>query len=140
MMRAAVMCLLLGAAAVRAQDSVPPAVAESTARRIALDHVPGGTVRSERLDKRTGHTLYIYELAARGHTNDVAVRIDGMDGHVLDITPVRGPGDSAAMNDVRKESSLKDTAAMPPNTLKDTTAGRAHDSTSHGHDSTPPPH
>jgi Peptidase propeptide and YPEB domain len=125
-------CIALAA---KAQDSV---IAESTARRIAIEHVQGSTVRTENLDKRTGHPIYIYDLAARGHTNDVAVRIDATDGHILDITPIHSAGDSAAMAAVRKESALKDTAVMPPNTLKDTTAGRTHDSTSHAHDSTPP--
>jgi len=125
-------CLALAA---RAQDSV---IAESTARRIAIEHVQGSTVRTEHLDQRTGHPIYIYDLAARGHTNDILVRIDATDGRILDITPTRSPGDSAAMAAVRKESALKDTAVMPPNTLNDTTAGRTHDSTSHAHDSTPP--
>jgi hypothetical protein len=139
MIRAAMVCLLLASAAVaRAQDSIPAMIAESTARRIALQHVQGGTVRSEQIDQRTGHPLYIYELAASGHAYDLSVRIDATDGRVLDITPVHGPNDSAAMAAVRKEGALKDTAAMPPNTLNDTTAGRTHDSTGHGHDSTPP--
>jgi len=68
-------------------------------------------------------------MAVRGHANDVAVRVDGTDGSVLEITPVRGPGDSAALADVKKEGTLKDTAAMLPNTLRDTAAGRTRDST-----------
>jgi hypothetical protein len=126
------LCILLAAAAApaaRAQDTVRATLPESTARRIAIDRVPGGTVRSEHLDQRTGHPLYIYDLVERGRTNDVSVRVDATDGRVLDVTPIHTRGDSAAMADVRQESVLKDTAAMPPNALKDTTAGHAHDST-----------
>jgi hypothetical protein len=136
-MRAIVVSLLIAAAATaRAQDSVPRAIAESTARRIALEHVHGGTVRSVHLDERTGHPIYDYNLAERGHANDVVIRVDATDGRVLDIVPIRTGADSAAEADIRQESVLKDTAAMPPGALKDTTAGHAHDSSS----SRPPPH
>jgi hypothetical protein len=131
MMRA-LACALLIAGAVEAQDSIRPTIAESTARRIALDRVHGA-VRAESLDKR----VYIYDITATGRPTDVTVRIDATDGHLVDITPVTHHTDSAALNDIRKESTVKDTAAMPPNTLKDTTAGRTHDSTSKP---PPPPH
>jgi hypothetical protein len=137
LMCVSVVTLLMAVAApARAQDTVPHTIAESTARRIALDHVHGGTVRSVHLDARTGHPLYNYDLAERGRANDVVVRVDATDGHVLDIVPIRTHADSAAEADVRQESVLKDTAAMPPGALKDTTAGHAHDSSS----SRPPPH
>ncbi|HWZ59297.1 MAG TPA: PepSY domain-containing protein [Gemmatimonadaceae bacterium] len=124
-----------------AQDSVQPAVAESTARRIVIERIHGSTVRAEHLEQHDGRLTYTYEVAVTGQSNDVVVHVDAADGRVLDITPTHGRGDSAATADViRKESSLKDTAAMPPNTLKDTTAGRTRDSTAPKNPPPPPPH
>lgn len=137
MMRALACALCVAGAinAINAQDSVRSTLPESTARRIALEHVHGA-VRAESLDARMPHAVYIYDITATGRPTDVTVRIDGTDGHLVDITPIVHHTDSAALNDIRKESTVKDTAAMPPNTLKDTTAGRTHDSTS----KPPPPH
>jgi hypothetical protein len=134
MMRA-LACAFLVAGAISAQDSVHSTLPESTARRIALDNVHGA-VRAESLDKHLPRALYIYDITATGRPTDVTVRIDATDGHLVDVTPIVHHADSAALNDIRKESTVKDTAAMPPNTLKDTTAGRTHDSTS----KPPPPH
>jgi hypothetical protein len=128
MMRA-LACALVLAGVVEAQDTVRSTLPESTARRIALDRVHGA-VRAESLDKRMPHAVYVYDITATGRPTDVTVRIDATDGHLIDETPVTHHLDSAALNDIRKESTVKDTAAMPPNTLKDTTAGRTHDSTS----------
>jgi hypothetical protein len=140
MMRALFVMLVLGSLPLHGQDSVPATIAESTARRIVLDHVHGSTVRSEKFDRRDGRVIYTYEMAVRGQRNDVAVRVDGTTGTVLDVTPIRGRGDSAAIADVKREGALKDTAAMPPNTLKDTSAGRTRDSTSRPPAPTSPPH
>ena len=134
--------LALASAPLGAQDTVRTTVAESTARRTVLDRVQGSTVRTERLEQREGRPTYTYDLAVGGHANDVIVHVDATDGRVVDITPLRARSDSAAMADVRKESTLKDTAAMPPNALKDTTAGKTRDSTtSHTPPAgAPPPH
>jgi hypothetical protein len=144
MMRGLLMLLTLASIRLSAQDSVPATIAESTARRIVLERVHGSTVRSERFERRDGRVIYTYEMAVRGQPNDVAVRVDGTTGAVLGLTPIRGRGDSAAIADVKKEGTLKDTAAMPPNTLKDTAAGRTRDSSARPPaptpPATPPPH
>jgi hypothetical protein len=132
--------LALAIGQLRAQDTVHTVVAESTARRIVLDRIHGSTVRTEKLEQRDGRPTYTYDVAVLGHPGDVTVHVDATDGRVLDIIQLHGPGDSAAMADVRKESTLKDTAAMPPNTLKDTTAGRTRDSTPSHTPAPPPPH
>jgi hypothetical protein len=115
--------------AVHAPDSIAAAVAETTARRIVLDRVHGSTVRTERLEQIAGRPIYVYDLAARGQAGDVIVRVDATDGAVTSVLATRGRGDSAALADVRQEGSLKDTAAMPPNSLRDTASTRARDST-----------
>jgi len=126
-------CALVAQEPVRhATDSVPPPVAETTARRIVLDRIHGSTVRNERLERREGRLVYVYDVAARGEAGDVVVRVDAGDGAVVSVLATRGRGDSAAIADIRKEGALKDTAAMPPNSLSDSTAIRVRDSTSSG--------
>jgi hypothetical protein len=137
---------LLLASVAGGQDSItrPSVVADSTARRIALSAVSGGAVRSDRLDTVAGRPAYRFVIVTPSTPTGAVVVIDATDGNVLSVLDARHNASAQRSHEdslINRESSLKDTTVMPPNTLHDTAA--AHRDTTPLHksraDTTPRP-
>jgi hypothetical protein len=139
-MRHLFVCSMLAASVAGGQDSVtrPTVVAESTARRIALSAVSGGAVRSDHLDTVAGKPAYRFVIVTPSTPTGAVVVIDATDGNVLSVLDARHNAAAQRTHEdslIKRESSLKDTTVMPPNTLRDTAA--AHRDTTPMHK--PPP-
>lgn len=127
-MRYLTLFFLSMAAVAGAQDSAAGrrgVMAESTARRIALSAVSGGAVRSGRLDQAPGRSVYRFDIVTPATPGGTVVVVDASDGDVVSVGDATRNARAQRTRDdslIRRESVLKDTTAMPPNTLHDTAA------------------
>jgi uncharacterized membrane protein YkoI len=60
-------------------------ITKAEAEKIALDKVPGGTVKESDIEKEKGKLLWSFDIATPGTKDITEVQVDAMTGAVLDI-------------------------------------------------------
>ena len=60
-------------------------ITKAEAQKIALDKVPGGTIKEGDIEKEKGKLLWSFDIATPGTKNITEVQVDAMTGAVLDI-------------------------------------------------------
>jgi hypothetical protein len=60
-------------------------ITKAEAQKIALDKVPGGTIKEGDLEKEKGKLLWSFDIATPGTKDITEVQVDAMTGAVLDI-------------------------------------------------------
>ena len=60
-------------------------ISKADAQKIALDKVPGGTVKEGGIEKEKGKVIWSFDIATPGTTDITEVQVDAMTGAVLDI-------------------------------------------------------
>ena len=61
-------------------------VTKAEASKIALDKVPGGTIKEGELEKEKGKLLWSFDIATPGTKDITEVQVDAMTGAVLDVS------------------------------------------------------
>ena len=60
-------------------------ITKAEAQKIALDKVPGGTIKEGDIEKENGKLLWSFDIATPGTKDITEVQVDAMTGAVLDI-------------------------------------------------------
>jgi len=60
-------------------------ISKAEAQKIALDKVPGGTIKEGGLEKEKGKLLWSFDITTPGTKDITEVQVDAMTGAVLDI-------------------------------------------------------
>jgi hypothetical protein len=61
-------------------------VTKAEASKIALDKVPGGTIKEGDIEKEKGKLLWSFDITTPGTKDITEVQVDAMTGAVLDVT------------------------------------------------------
>jgi Peptidase propeptide and YPEB domain len=61
-------------------------ITKAEATRIALDKVPGGTIKEGDIEKEKGKLLWSFDIATPGTKDITEVQVDALTGQVLDIS------------------------------------------------------
>lgn len=61
-------------------------VTKAEAQKIALDKVPGGTIKEGELEKEKGKLLWSFDVASPGTKDITEVQVDALTGQVLDVS------------------------------------------------------
>lgn len=61
-------------------------VTKAEAEEIALDKVPGGTIKEGELEKEKGKLLWSFDIATPGTKDITEVQVDALTGAVLDVS------------------------------------------------------
>ena len=61
-------------------------VTKAEAQKIALDRVPGGTIKEGELEKEKGKLLWSFDIATPGTKDITEVQVDALTGKVLDVS------------------------------------------------------
>ena len=61
-------------------------ITKAEAQKIALDRVPGGTIKEGDLEKEKGKLLWSFDIATPGTKDITEVQVDAMTGQVLDVS------------------------------------------------------
>ena len=83
-----------------------PKITLEAARKIALDKVPGATVKSEELEKEHGKLIYSFDLVVPGKTGIDEAQVDAMTGKLLGVEH-ETPKMEAAEKDKEKKDAKK---------------------------------
>jgi uncharacterized membrane protein YkoI len=75
-----------GRAAKQAQLESQAKVTKAEAERIALDKVPGGTIKEAEIEKEKGKLIWSFDVATPGTREITEVNVDAMTGAVVDIS------------------------------------------------------
>ena len=59
---------------------------KAEASKIALDKVPGGTIKEAELEKEKGKLIWSFDIATPGSKDITEVNVDAMTGAVVDIS------------------------------------------------------
>ena len=60
-------------------------ITKAEAQKIALDKVPGGTIKEGDIEKEKGKLLWSFDIATPGTKDITEVQVDAMTGAVIDI-------------------------------------------------------
>ena len=60
-------------------------ITKAEAQKIALDRVPGGTIKEGDIEKEKGKLLWSFDIATPGTKDITEVQVDAMTGAVLDV-------------------------------------------------------
>ncbi|HEY5481435.1 MAG TPA: PepSY domain-containing protein [Verrucomicrobiae bacterium] len=60
-------------------------ITKAEAQKIALDKVPGGTIKEGDIEKEKGKLLWSFDIATPGTKDITEVQVDAMTGDVLDV-------------------------------------------------------
>ena len=60
-------------------------ITKAEAQKIALDKVPGGTIKEGDIEKEKGKLLWSFDIATPGTKDITEVQVDAMTGAVLDV-------------------------------------------------------
>ena len=80
-------------------------ITKAEAEKIALDKVPGGTIKEGGIEKEKGKLLWSFDIATPGTKDITEVQVDAMTGAVLDISKES----VADQEKEKKEDSKKNT-------------------------------
>jgi len=61
-------------------------ITKAEAKKIALDRVPGGTIKEGDIEKEKGKLLWSFDIATPGTKDITEVQVDAMTGQVLDVS------------------------------------------------------
>ena len=61
-------------------------ITKAEAQKIALDKVPGGTIKEGDIEKEKGKLLWSFDIATPGTKDITEVQVDAMTGQVLDVS------------------------------------------------------
>jgi uncharacterized membrane protein YkoI len=61
-------------------------ITKAEAQKIALDRVPGGTIKEGEIEKEKGKLLWSFDIATPGTKDITEVQVDAMTGQVLDVS------------------------------------------------------
>ena len=61
-------------------------ITKAEAQKIALDRVPGGTIKEVDIEKEKGKLLWSFDIATPGTKDITEVQVDAMTGQVLDVS------------------------------------------------------
>ena len=61
-------------------------ITKAQAQKIALDKVPGGTIKEGDIEKEKGKLLWSFDIATPGTKDITEVQVDAMTGAVLDVS------------------------------------------------------
>ncbi len=61
-------------------------ITKDQAQKIALDRVPGGTVKEAELEKEKGKLLWSFDIATPGTKDMTEVQVNAVTGQVLDVS------------------------------------------------------
>jgi len=97
-----------GAQQAAARSKVDPALAAESkitldsARAIALQKVPNGSVASEELERENGHLIYSFDVRVPGKSGIQEVNVNALTGHVLGV---HHEGPAAEKKEARADSA-----------------------------------
>jgi uncharacterized membrane protein YkoI len=74
-----------GGKATQAQLEAQAKISKAEAQRIALDKVPGGTIKEGELEKEKGKLIWSFDIATPGTKDITEVQVDATTGQVVDI-------------------------------------------------------
>jgi len=75
-----------GAKATAAQLEAQAKISKVEAEKIALDKVPGGTIKEGEIEKEKGKVIWSFDIATPGTKDITEVNVDAMTGAVVDIS------------------------------------------------------
>ena|ERR1019366_1634346 len=61
-------------------------ITKAEAQKIALDKVPGGTIKEGDIEKEKGKLLWSFDIATPGTKDITEVQVDAMTGAIIDIS------------------------------------------------------
>ena len=61
-------------------------ITKAEAQKIALDRVPGGTIKEGDIEKEKGKLLWSFDIATPGTKDITEVQVDALTGQVLDVS------------------------------------------------------
>jgi uncharacterized membrane protein YkoI len=61
-------------------------ITKAEAQKIALDKVPGGTIKEGEIEKEKGKVIWSFDIATPGTKDITEVNIDAMTGAVIDVS------------------------------------------------------
>ena len=61
-------------------------ITKAQAQKIALDRVPGGTIKEGEIEKEKGKLLWSFDIATPGTKDITEVQVDALTGQVLDVS------------------------------------------------------
>jgi uncharacterized membrane protein YkoI len=61
-------------------------ITKAQAEKIALDKVPGGTIKEGEIEKEKGKLLWSFDIATPGTKDITEVQVDAMTGAIIDIS------------------------------------------------------
>jgi uncharacterized membrane protein YkoI len=74
-------------------EKAPPAqlaaqakITKAEAQKIALDKVPGGTIKEGEIEKEKGKLIWSFDIATPGAKDITEVNVDAMTGAVVDVS------------------------------------------------------
>jgi uncharacterized membrane protein YkoI len=74
-----------GGKGTQAQLEAQAKITKAEAQRIALDKVPGGTIKEAGIEKEKGKLIWSFDIATPGTKDITEVNVDAMTGVVVDI-------------------------------------------------------
>jgi uncharacterized membrane protein YkoI len=75
-----------GAKATAAQLESQARISKAEAQKIALDKVPGGTIKESEIEKEKGKVIWSFDIATPGTKDITEVNVDAMTGAIVDIS------------------------------------------------------
>lgn len=76
-------------------------ISKAEAQKIALDKVPGGTIKEGDIENEKGKLIWSFDIATPGTKDITEVQVDAMTGQVLDVA-------KESVSDQEKEKKEKD--------------------------------
>jgi hypothetical protein len=77
-------------------------ITKAEAEKIALDKVPGGTIKEGGIEKEKGKVIWSFAIATPGTKDITEVQVDAMTGQVLDVAK-----ETAAEQEKEKKEDAK---------------------------------
>jgi len=75
-----------GAKATAAQLEAQAKITKAEAEKIALEKVPGGTIKEGEIEKEKGKVIWSFDIATPGTKDITEVNVDAMTGAVIDVS------------------------------------------------------
>ena len=72
--------------ATAAQLEAQAKITKAEAQKIALDKVPGGTIKEGEIEKEKGKVIWSFDIATPGTKDITEVNVDAMTGAIVDVS------------------------------------------------------
>ena len=86
---------MVQAAPTQAQLKVQAKIKESEAKRIALEQVPSGSIKSAEIENERGHLVWSFDISKSGTRNITEVLVDAKTGKIVSVSK-ENPAEQAA--------------------------------------------